>query len=207
MTELLVRRTGRPNLSVDELRERFQRGAHCSRCKQHKPVDEFGVDKSRSPLCRKSRCKPCEKDYQAEYRAKNAERKKRRDVEYYQLNKSRIQERIAQYKLDNKEAILEAAREYAKKRYKEQPEHMASLRHKRRADLAGVLHIPFTVEEFQARMSMFAFKCWICKIGEFETVDHVKPISKGGAHILANLRPCCKSCNSSKRQTWPFKAW
>jgi len=30
------------------------------------------------------------------------------------------------------------------------------------------------------------------------TLDHVVPISKGGAHSKANLVPACKSCNSSK---------
>jgi 5-methylcytosine-specific restriction endonuclease McrA len=34
--------------------------------------------------------------------------------------------------------------------------------------------------------------------------DHVKPLAKGGAHILANLRPACLSCNRSKRDRWPL---
>jgi 5-methylcytosine-specific restriction endonuclease McrA len=45
--------------------------------------------------------------------------------------------------------------------------------------------------------------CWMCG-GDADTVDHVKPLSKGGAHILANLRSACQSCNSSKGATWPF---
>ncbi|MGX7727586.1 HNH endonuclease [Rhodococcus sp. 5G237] len=36
------------------------------------------------------------------------------------------------------------------------------------------------------------------------TVDHVKPINKGGPHMLANLRPACGPCNSRKRDQWPF---
>lgn len=193
---------GRPFLSVEELTERVQRGALCSRCKQHKPLDQFGKDSSRKPLLVKSRCKPCEREYQADYRAKNADAKKKRDAEYYEKNKEQIKENVARYKLDNKEAILKVAREYSKSRTREQK---AAVRHRRRAMLNGVLHIEFTVEEFNARMSMFGFKCWICKVGKFESVDHVKPVSKGGAHILANLRPCCLSCNASKKATWPFK--
>lgn len=34
------------------------------------------------------------------------------------------------------------------------------------------------------------------------TADHVKPLAKGGPHILANIRPACVSCNSRKHATW-----
>lgn len=45
--------------------------------------------------------------------------------------------------------------------------------------------------------------CWYCKhatnpYDDFE-VDHVFPVSKGGANRIDNLVPCCKSCNASKR--------
>lgn len=30
------------------------------------------------------------------------------------------------------------------------------------------------------------------------TQDHITPLSKGGAHVLANIVPCCRSCNSRK---------
>lgn len=50
--------------------------------------------------------------------------------------------------------------------------------------------------------------CWICGHGAADTVDHVIPLSKGGAPLdPANLRPahgvngcpvCRRKCNSSK---------
>ena len=42
-------------------------------------------------------------------------------------------------------------------------------------------------------------RCWYCGAGESETLDHIIPISKGGSDEDCNLVPCCKSCNSSKR--------
>ncbi|WP_349257835.1 HNH endonuclease [Iamia sp.] len=39
---------------------------------------------------------------------------------------------------------------------------------------------------------------------EADSIDHVKPLSKGGAHMLSNLRPSCRSCNSRKGARWPF---
>jgi len=32
--------------------------------------------------------------------------------------------------------------------------------------------------------------------------DHVKPLAKGGAHMLANLRLACSRCNNVKSDRW-----
>lgn len=43
-------------------------------------------------------------------------------------------------------------------------------------------------------------RCWRC--GAFATtVDHIVPDSAGGLHTVTNLRPACKSCNSSRQDT------
>lgn len=42
-------------------------------------------------------------------------------------------------------------------------------------------------------------KCWYCGKGKPSTIDHVKPISKGGGNEIDNLVLCCKSCNSTKK--------
>ena len=41
-------------------------------------------------------------------------------------------------------------------------------------------------------------KCKHCGITYNITIDHIKPISKGGTNDLDNLQPLCKSCNSRK---------
>lgn len=62
---------------------------------------------------------------------------------------------------------------------------------------------PFTPLELAQRWAYFGGKCWIC--GDDATAtDHVKPLAKGGAHMLCNLRPICTPCNSSKRDKWPY---
>lgn len=63
-----------------------------------------------------------------------------------------------------------------------------------------------TLEMWEARKSMFGNRCVYCGVPESAdtpmTMDHVKPISKGGAHILSNLRPACRACNGRKHNKW-----
>ncbi|MDA3917944.1 MAG: HNH endonuclease [Deltaproteobacteria bacterium] len=37
------------------------------------------------------------------------------------------------------------------------------------------------------------------------TMDHVIPLSRGGESQKFNLVPCCKECNTKKRQFLPFE--
>lgn len=40
--------------------------------------------------------------------------------------------------------------------------------------------------------------CVSCGTSENLTIDHIKPVSKGGANCLKNYQALCRSCNSSK---------
>lgn len=62
-------------------------------------------------------------------------------------------------------------------------------------------------EGLAGKLSFWNSRCWICHTELDDTSltwDHVKPISKGGIDILANIRPCCRSCNSKKGNKWPL---
>lgn len=70
---------------------------------------------------------------------------------------------------------------------------------------AGGIVIRFTAAEKASRFALWGGRCWMCGIEAATQEDHVKPISKGGSHCLANLRPICHSCNSSKGGRWPLR--
>ena len=78
---------------------------------------------------------------------------------------------------------------------------------RRQAALRAAPTTNFTPDDLAARLSMFA-GCWICgcDLSEGMHVDHVKPLSRGGAHMLSNLRPACPTCNIRKGAIWPFRA-
>lgn len=79
-------------------------------------------------------------------------------------------------------------------------EYMRSYARVRRSRMAS-LTVAFSPEAMQARMDYYGNRCWMCG-GAFQHIDHVKPVSKGGPHMLANLRPACGPCNRSKSAKW-----
>lgn len=60
---------------------------------------------------------------------------------------------------------------------------------------------------------MDGYVCYLCGCelskrdgvvrGNYPTVDHVIPLSRGGAHTYDNVRACCHTCNSHKGATMP----
>jgi 5-methylcytosine-specific restriction endonuclease McrA len=128
--------------------------------------------------------------------------------EYYRRNRDRLKAHVscryrerredvlAQchiYYRANREKIIRDKNEY-RKRFPDKARAATNLRRARRA---GVLNVPFTDEQLRQRLSMYGHLCWMCS-GTATTIDHVIPIALGGPHVLANLRPACRPCNSRK---------
>ena len=50
--------------------------------------------------------------------------------------------------------------------------------------------------------------CWYCgqKVGFHQlTMDHVIPLARGGRSTKDNLVPCCKDCNTKKKNALPIE--
>lgn len=74
------------------------------------------------------------------------------------------------------------------------PDERHTKTHKRRAEAAGVAHIPYSRTAIMIRWKR---KCCYCD--ERAThLDHVTPIAKGGADVESNMVPACAGCNLSK---------
>lgn len=89
----------------------------CSRCKEVKPINEFGKDRQKkeglSPCC-----KECQRTTGKIYYLKNAIKVCKRTNEYYKKNKEYINERNRKYTKEWYRNNAESQRELARQRYK-----------------------------------------------------------------------------------------
>lgn len=184
----------------------------CARCANVLPLTDFGMRKAPSGnLVARAYCRPCAsakamEAYDPEKAKKSYQRRRQQDPErfraysrkqYWKDPESKKQ-RAKQWRRKNAERVLDYAKNY-------KTAHRAEAtvwENARRAKIKNSTVVSFTTQQLEQRMSMFP-GCWMCG-GPKEQVDHVKPLAKGGMHVLSNLRPACGSCNRSKKDKWPF---
>jgi 5-methylcytosine-specific restriction endonuclease McrA len=198
----------------------------CSKCGIEKPLTEYYKKKSGKNGLRAD-CKKCFKAYKKKYYQENAEEIKTRNKKWKKENPEEIKTTNKKYRETNREK--EKARhkkwrkenpEYNKKWRKENPEYnkkwlndnreKARLYcHRRRALLFKATTEDFSYEDlldFWNENEINYKECFYCKkeMPEGpEHVDHYYPLSKGGPHERANLRPSCAQCNLSKHAKQP----
>lgn len=195
----------------------------CTKCGIVKSLDLFPLKHGKPQV----HCKACNAEYHRAWRAKpeNKARANARSAEWRLANLEREKECNKAWREANPERKSETGRtwwatagrfnaDYERRAennrlWRERnPERWAAHNRAavalRRALRAAAPTVPFTNAQLDARLAYYGHRCWICKTGPYEHLDHVKPLSKGGSHMLSNLRPACASCNSSKRATWPF---
>lgn len=77
---------------------------------------------------------------------------------------------------------------------KANPDKWKEQKARRRAKFKGS-GVP--AEEWEKLVAQYAGKCAYCP-ADWDTVDHVIPVSRGGGHCVENVVPACRRCNSSK---------
>lgn len=154
----------------------------CTKCGKLQPIENYIKRTDRRG--HQSRCRACVALYNAERFRQRPDEVREAAREWYANNKPRA-------KLNNKE--WRKANQRKRREYK----------HRRRQLLGS--HDVISPARIEARLAAYGNKCWMCG-SSADTIDHVKPLSKGGPHLLANLRPACRSCNSAKRDHWPGPA-
>lgn len=134
-------------------------------------------------------------EYNKQYRADNKAEIAASKQKYHEENRDQILAKVSAWQEQNPDRVRANVR-------------ASEARRKARKGQNGM--IPFTAEQLDQRMAYYGYRCYlnlpgVCT-GAFDDVEHVKPLSKGGPHMLANLRPACDPCNTRKFNKWPFPA-
>lgn len=180
----------------------------CARCSKLLPLAEFHLH-PKTVDRRQSRCKACVREASAQWYRDNQERRKAMAAAQREANANYLREQRAVKRATN----IEAARARDKAAYALRSiNNPAALRATRqrstsayRARKARAPVVPFTEEQWLAKVAYWGDRCWVCH-GGWTEMDHYKPIVAGGAHMLANLRPICRTCNASKSGNWPWSS-
>lgn len=185
----------------------------CTKCQAEKPLDEFYRDSSKSDGHRYD-CKKCYSLRKKQHYLENREKILSERQQYQAANRQSISEykklhyrknredKLAwqrQYRNDNREAVRLANAEWRRKN----PEKKRALESRRRAREVSAKITSFTAEQLALRWDYYGNRCYLCG-DEATQSDHVKPLAKGGAHALCNLRPICQPCNGRKGDRWPY---
>lgn len=155
----------------------------CTKCKQKKNLSEFHKDSSNLdglyPWC-----KECKNLKRREYVIANSDKEKK----YREENKEKIASKSRIWYLANKER-----RSAVRKKYYEANKARNHAYSNARNRKAGPITKEVLDHIIWCKEQLCSY-CW--QIGGQH--DHVLPISKGGAHSVDNIVPCCQRCNDSK---------
>lgn len=190
----------------------------CSRCRELKPCDQFGRSKQ-TPDGLFRYCRECKRVSDRASYARHKEKRSAQKKGHYEANADVIKARVLVAYHANPDPVKRRAALWAKanperrrairlaserRRYALDPERKREVCRRRHAAIRrGCAIYQFTPEQVAAKVAYWGGKCWVCR-APYEAIDHVKPLKKGGAHMLANLRPICTSCNTRKRDSWPY---
>jgi 5-methylcytosine-specific restriction endonuclease McrA len=122
-------------------------------------------------------CKTCRKQRVMESFERHKPKRVGEQREYYQRNRQKLIAYSLQWAKDNPERAA-----------------LTSRLKKQRRRAAGVL----TAAEWRQIQAKYGHRCLACGSDEPLTIDHVVPVSRGGANTAANVQPLCGPCNSSK---------
>jgi len=174
----------------------------------HKPCTQCGVDKELGEFREKERglygrsswCRECERQYTLEWTDANrdAHNERRREswanTERSEEEKATAAERSREWYAENKERHHQSYYRWVR----ENREASIAIQQKRRSVKTGVT-ATLTPQEWVEILETYDRSCAYCDTSsETMTMDHVVPLSKGGAHAKENVVPACRSCNSRK---------
>ncbi len=172
---------------------------HCNGCDTTKPAAEFYAGKTKDGLgyyCAECTCRRA-----LEYKQKRpVEERQAESRAYYVKNKSVMNAKAQAYRQENRAATSAMTLDWKRRN----PERVTASEEKRRARKKGAESVGVTPEQWFAILAEFDHRCAYCLSPGKLSMDHSRPLAKGGEHSPENVVPACKSCNCSKHDDLIF---
>jgi hypothetical protein len=176
----------------------------CTRCGEWKNRGEFYDDnrkdnKKRAKDGKKSMCKVCQGEHEAQRIANNPVSKQKhnaRTTKWKRAHPQKVAEQSAKWYAANSEHKYNYHVAWLQKN----PHRLSAYNRNAKALRKGS-NGKITAQEWGELKAKYDFTCLRCGKREPEitlTLDHVLPLSKGGANIIGNAQPLCQPCNSWK---------
>jgi 5-methylcytosine-specific restriction endonuclease McrA len=152
----------------------------CTTCHVKKPLEAFGIRRE-AVDGRQSRCKTCQQQRQKAFRVANPEYVRQRDAHYRQVYAEKIPARQARWR----QAHPGKSQEYQATRRARQ----------RRVGTIEPIDRDYVYKRDRGVCSLCGRKVRKKDI----SIDHIVPLSQGGAHCLTNVTLVHLQCNTRKR--------
>lgn len=174
-------------------------GKVCTDCKEWHPLSLFNVEKQHSDGLA-SYCRNCTTRRTKEQWSKDPAFWNERNKASYQKHRPTRLASAHRYRDENYETVLEKGRVRGRKYRKNNPGYWKKRDANRKERLANT-ETPFTAIEWAALCEQYKHTCLRCgkSVPEIElTIDHIKPLSRGGTNDISNIQPLCLKCNLRK---------
>lgn len=183
----------------------------CPHCGETKELNEFNKS-NQTKSGRTCYCKECIRKMQKEhysqpgvrekhiakcreYRKNHLEQEKRNHKRYREEHKEEVNRKKLEYAKNHREWVNKIVSNWFSKNADKHIQYNSA----RRALVASAPGNGITSEEWGELVNKYGNKCLACGATDRRlTIDHVIPLSVGGAHDIRNVQPLCKKCNSSK---------
>lgn len=129
------------------------------------------------------------------WREKNREQVLARRREQYAANPDLHRDRALNHIRKNYKAVRD--RQNAGRRTENGRARSLLNKNRRRARLLGT-ESRFTAADWRVCKEMFGNRCAYCLKANPLEIEHVQPVSRGGADTVDNIVPACHACNASK---------
>ena len=176
----------------------------CTRCKIHKlaTIEFFMVNSKTHAMDIYCRC--CRSELKRIHYSENRIKEIERVKKYNKSNPEKLALNMRKCRERRPEHFYLYQVEYRKNNKEQYRIHDKKKHAKRRGAINQTEH-KATAKQIKELIRKSKNICYYCKSKCEPTIDHIQPLSKGGAHSLDNLVVACKSCNCSKCASNPYK--